>query len=292
MTPLRQRMIEDMNLRNLAPLTVRTYVERVAKFAQHFGKSPERLGPAEVRAYLVHLVHDRHVSWSYYNQALCALRFLYNVTLGDDRILKGIVCPKQEKRLPVVLSLEEVGQFFQAVSNLKHRAILMTAYAAGLRVSEVVALRAEDIDSRRMVIRVRQAKGRKDRYVMLSPRLLDFLREYWKALRRRPELRSSPWLFPGQDPDRPMTSKPVHVACKAAREVSGLSKHVTVHTLRHSFATHLLEAGTDIRTIQILLGHRNIKTTALYTHVSTATLEATLSPLDRLDDPHRGGRKP
>jgi integrase/recombinase XerD len=290
MTPLRQRMIEDMTLRNLAPRTVQVYVERVAKFAQHFGKSPEKLGSADVRAYLVHLVHKRHVSWSYYNQALCALRFVYNITLGKDWILKSIVCPKQEKKLPVVLSPAEVGQFFQAITNLKHRAILMTAYAAGLRVSEVVALRVEDIDSQRMVIRVRQAKGRKDRYVMLSPRLLDLLREYWKARRRRAELRSSPWLFPGQNPDRPMTSKPVHDACKDVREASGLSKRVTVHALRHSFATHLLESGTDIRTIQVLLGHRSIKTTALYTHVSTATLEATHSPLDRLDDPHRGGQ--
>ena len=186
---------------------------------------------ADVRAYLVHLVQNRHVSWSYYNQALCALRFVYNITLGKDWILKSIVCPKQEKKLPVVLSPAEVGQFFQAITNLKHRAILMTAYAAGLRVSEVVSLRVEDIDSRRMVIRVRQAKGRKDRYVMLSPRLLDLLREYWKACRRRPALRSSPWLFPGQVPDRPMTSTPVHMACKAIREASGLSKLVTVHTL-------------------------------------------------------------
>jgi site-specific recombinase XerD len=236
MTPLRQRMIEDMNLRNLAPRTVKLYVERVAKFAQHFGRSPEKLGPADVRAYLVHLVHKRHVSWSYYNQALCALRFLYNVTLGKDWIVKSIMCPKQEKKLPVVLSPAEVGQFFKAITNLKHRAILMTAYAAGLRVSEVVALRVEDIDSRRMVIRVHQGKGRKDRYVMLSPRLLDLLREYWKAHRRQPALRSSPWLFPGQDPSRPMTSKPVHTACKAVREASGLSKRVTVHTLRNASA--------------------------------------------------------
>jgi site-specific recombinase XerD len=190
------------------------------------------------------------------------------------------------------LSPEEVREFFRAIKNIRHRAILMTAYAAGLRVSEVVALRVEDIDSQRMVIRVRQAKGRKDRYVMLSPRLLDLLREYWKARRRQPNVRSSPWLFPGQDPTRPMTSKSVHAACKAVCEASGLSKRVTVHTLRHSFATHLLEAGTDIRTIQVLLGHRNIKTTALYTHVSTATLEATHSPLDRLDDLHRGAQMP
>jgi site-specific recombinase XerD len=290
MTPLRQRMIEDMNLRNLAPRTVTVYVERVAKFAQYFGKSPEKLGLADVRAYLVHLVQKRHVSWSYYNQALCALRFLYNVTLGRAWIVKGIVCPKQEKKLPVVLSPAEVGQFFRVIENIKHRAILMTAYAAGLRVSEVVALRVEHIDSQRMVIRVRQAKGRKDRYVMLAPRLLDLLREYWKARRQQPNVRTSPWLFPGQDPARPMTAKSVHAACKAACEASGLSKRVTVHTLRHSFATHLLEYGTDIRTIQVLLGHRNIKTTALYTHVSTATLEATHSPLDRLDDPHRGAQ--
>jgi site-specific recombinase XerD len=284
-------MIEDMNLRNLAPRTVQVYVERVVKFAQHFGKSPDTLDAADVRAYLVYLVHKRRVSWSYYNQTLCALRFLYNVTLGKDWIVKSIVCPKQEKKLPVILSPAEVCQFFQAITNLKHRAILMTAYAAGLRVSEVVALRVEDIDSRRMVIRIRQAKGRKDRYVMLSPRLLDILREYWKG-RPRPELRSSPWLFPGTTTDRPMTSNPVQRACRTVCEASGLSKRVTVHTLRHSFATHLLESGTDIRTIQVLLGHRNIKTTALYTHVSTATLEATHSPLDRLDVAYRGGQTP
>jgi|BogFormECP12_OM2_1039638.scaffolds.fasta_scaffold09451_2 integrase/recombinase XerD len=285
MTPLRRRMTEDMQLRNLSPKTIRVYVERVAKFARHFGRSPERLGKTEVRSYLVHLVHERHLSWSYYNQTLCALRFLYNVTLGKDWVLQSIVCPKQEKRLPVVLSPAEVVQFFQAVTHLMYRAILMTAYAAGLRVSEVVALRVEDIDSQRMVIRVRQAKGRKDRYVMLSTRLLDLLREYWKAHRRGRANRSSPWLFPGQNPDRPISATSVHMACKAARETAGLGKHVTVHTLRHSFATHLLEGGTDLRTIQVLLGHRNIKTTALYTHVSTATLKATQSPLDRLDSP-------
>ncbi len=252
---------------------------------QHSASRPRSWG-RPMSALLGLPVHKRYAVE--HNQALCALRFLYNVTLGKDWIVKSIVCPKQEKKLPVVLSPAEVCQFFQAITNLKHRAILMTAYAAGLRVSEVVALRVEDIDSKRMVIRVRQDKGRKDRYVMLSPRLLDLLREYWKARRRRPELRSSPWLFPGQNPDRPMTSKPVHDACRTVRESSGLSKRVTVHTLRHSFATHLLEAGTDIRTIQVLLGHRSIKTTALYNHVSTAKLEATHSPLDRLDDPHRG----
>ncbi|HJZ60161.1 MAG TPA: tyrosine-type recombinase/integrase [Gemmataceae bacterium] len=276
MTPLRQRMIEDLKLRNLAPATIRVYVQRVAAFARHFGESPELLGPPEVRSYLVHLVQHKHASWSYYNQTVGALRFLYNVTLGRDEPLRRIACPKQPRKLPVVLSPEEVVRFFQAVPNLKHRALLMTAYAAGLRISEVVALTVADIDSRRMVIRVRQGKGRKDRYVMLSPRLLEVLRAYWKVAR------PAHWLFPGQVEGRPVTVGTAHRVCVEASRAAGLGKHVTVHTLRHSFATHLLEAGTDLRTIQLLLGHRELRTTAIYTHVSPATLEATQSPLDRL----------
>jgi site-specific recombinase XerD len=234
MTPLRQRMIEDMKLRNLAPRTIQVYVERVATFAKHFGKSPDRLGAAEVRAYLLFLVQEKHASWSYYNQALCALRFLYRVTLGKKWVLDGVVCPKQQKKLPVVLSPAEVTQFFEAIPGLKRRALLMTAYAAGLRVSEVVALRADDIDSRRMVIRVRQAKGRKDRYVMLSPRLLELLRRYWKAAR------PTWYLFPGQDPEKPLNTRTVHQACRDARQAAGLGKHVTVHTLRHYAASRIM----------------------------------------------------
>src|SRR6516164_705398 len=183
MTPLRQRMIEDMKLRNYAPLTIKVYVLRAAAFAKHFGKSPERLGAADVRASLLYLVQGKHASWSYYDQALAALRFLYRTTLRRNWVLDDLVSPRKPKKLPVVLSPDEVAQFFQAIDGLKHRAILMTAYAAGLRVSEVVSLRVDDIDSRRMVIRVRQAKGQKDRYVMLSPRLLEVLRQYWKASR-------------------------------------------------------------------------------------------------------------
>ena len=241
---------------------------------------------SEVRAYLVFLVEEKHVSWSYYGQAICALRFLYRVTLGKDWVVKGVVSPKKEMKLPVVLSPAEVAQFLGAITSLKHRAILMTAYAAGLRVSEVVALQVDDIDSRRMVIRVRQGKGHKDRYVMLSPRLLAVLREYWKAVR------PTHWLFPGQVPDRPFTAKSVWQACVQAGRDAGLGKHVTVHTLRHSFATHLLEGGTNIRTIQLLLGHRSLRTTAVYTHVSAATLQATQSPLDRLEPPTEGRPKP
>src|SRR3954466_2853408 len=286
MTPLRQRMIEDMRLRNFAPRTIQVYVERVVTFAKHFGKSPDRLRATDVRAYLLFLINEKHASWSYYNQTLAALRFLYRVTLGKKWVLDGIVCPKQQKKLPVVLSLAEVLQFFEAIPNLKHRAIVMTAYAAGLRVSEVVALRVDDIDSRRMVIRIRQAKGRKDRYVMLSPRLLEILRRYWKAAR------PARYLFPGQDPQGPLNTRTVQQVCRDARQAAGLGKKATVHSLRHSFATHLLESGTNIRTIQILLGHRSLSTTAIYTHVSTAVLEATQSPLDRLMPPKEGRPQP
>ena len=199
MTPLRQRMIEDMKLRNDVPRTIKIYVKRVATFAQHFGKSPQRLGAADIRAYLLFLVQEKPTSWSYYGQAMSALRFLYRSTLGKKWVVDDVVSPKTQRKLPVVLSPGEVAQFFEAVAGLKHRAILMTAYAAGLRVSEVVALRVDDIDSRRMVIRLRQAKGQKDRYTMLSPRLLTILREYWKADR------PTQFLFPGNVPDRSIT---------------------------------------------------------------------------------------
>jgi integrase/recombinase XerD len=283
MTPLRRRMIDDMTLRNFAPGTITIYVNCVAHFAQHFGTCPDRLGPEDVRTYLLHLVQERHVSWSYYNQNLQALRFLYNTTLGRPDVLQHIACPKRPQRLPVVLSAEELVRLFAAIDRLKDRALLMTAYAAGLRISEVAALRVEDIDSGRMVIRVRQGKGRKDRYVMLSPRLLDLLRRYWKAARPRT------WLFPGRDPERPIGIRTVTRVCRRALRAAGLEKRVTVHTLRHSFATHLLEAGTDLRTIQVLLGHRSPRTTALSTHVSPTTLRATVSPLDRLDLGTGGG---
>jgi integrase/recombinase XerD len=276
MTPLRRRMIEDMKLKNFAPRTIETYAARVGTFARHFGRSPQELGRDDVRSYLLHLVQKKKASWSVYNQTLAALRFLYEVTLGRNDVLERIPCPKQPKRLPVVLSLDEVARFFAAVLGVKHRAILMTAYAAGLRLSEVIGLRVEDIDSKRMVIRVRQAKGRRDRYVMLSPRLLTLLREYWKVAR------PSVWLFPGDVPGHPITGGTVHKICIQAARAADLGKHVTVHTLRHSFATHLLEAGTDIRTIQVLLGHRKLETTAIYTHVSPAAVEATRSPLDRI----------
>ena len=209
-------------------------------------------------------------------QVVCALRFLYRVTLGKEWTVRYIAIPKKEKKLPVVLSQDEVSRFFENLPNLKYRAILMTAYATGLRVSEVVSLRVTDIDSQRMMIRVEQGKGRKDRYVMLSPNLLELLRAYWKVAR------PSNYLFPGRRPDRPITQKMVHQVCVRASSLAGLSKRVTVRALRHAFATHLMEAGTNIRVIQLLLCHRSLQTTARYTHVASSTVCSTTSPLDLL----------
>jgi site-specific recombinase XerD len=285
MTPLRRRMIDDMTLRNFTQATIQAYVRAVARFAGYFHCSPDRLGREHVRTYLLHLLQERHVSHSYYKLTRCALRFFYRETLGRDDVPASLAPVKQPRTLPVVLGPDELARFFAAITNLKHRALLMTAYAAGLRVSEVTRLRVPDIDSARRVIRVRSGKGQKDRYVMLSPRLLEILRAYWKVAR------PGDFLFPGAAPDRPLTTGSVRKVCSRARRAAGLDKHVTVHTLRHSFATHLLEAGTDLRTIQVLLGHHSFSTTARYVHVATASLPSTQSPFDRLDLAPRGGRR-
>jgi integrase/recombinase XerD len=274
-TSLRRRMIEDMQVRNLSPATQRCYVHAVAKFAQHFNRSPDRLGLAEVREYQVHLV-AAGVSWAGFNVAVCALRFFYGTTLGRAAMVERIPFARKQRKLPVILSAEEIARFFAAVPNRKHRIALMTAYAAGLRVSEVARLKIADIDSTRMLIRVEQGKGGRDRYIMLSPQLLAVLRTYWR------ETRPAHWLFPGQDDSRPLDASVLQAACRSARMSAKLDKPVTVHTLRHSFATHLLEAGTDIRTIQVLLGHRNLSTTVRYTQVAATTISNTTSPFDRL----------
>jgi len=263
MSPLRRRMIEDMTVRNLSPATQRSYVHAVAKFSQYFDKSPDRLGLEDVRAYQVHLA-SKGIAWASFNQIVCALRFLYGVTLARAEMPERIAYAREPRKLPVVLSAEEVVHFLEAVPGLKSRAALTTAYAAGLRVSEVVALKNRDIESKRMVIRIERGKGGKERYAMLSTQLLRIL-------------------FPGRDPVHPIDQTVLHAACRSARQAAGLEKHVTVHTLRHSFATHLLENGTDIRIIQVLLGHNNLSTTARYTQVSTSTIQKTTSPLDRLD---------
>jgi integrase/recombinase XerD len=277
MSPLRRRLIEDMQIRNLAPNTQRAYVEQVVRFARHFGRSPDQLGPPEIRVYLLHLSQDRHLAARSIIVTVAALRFFYTVTLKrtwavEDDIPTG----KQARKLPVVLSQDEVAQFLDAVDNLKHRVILTVCYAAGLRISEAVRLTPAAIDSRRMVIRVEQGKGRKDRYVMLSPRLLEMLRDYWK--RTHP----GAWLFPGDKPDRPISPLTLNRTCRGVRAQSGISKPVTPHSLRHAFAVHLLEAGTDLRTIQLLLGHRNLSTTAQYLMIATSKVCATASPLESL----------
>src|ERR1700676_4210384 len=275
MTPLRRRMIEDMQVRNLSPVTQRCYVHAISKFARHFNRSPDRLGLAEIRAYQIHLTVTG-ASWAGFNVAVCALRFFYGVTLGRTAIVERIPYARKRRQLPVILSAEEVVRFFAAVPSLKHRTALMTAYAAGLRVSEVVRLKLADIDSSRMLIRVDQGKGGRDRYIMLSPQLLGVLRAYWQ------EARPGQCLFPGQDDSRPLDPSVLQWACRKARAAARLGKPVTVHTLRHSFATHLLEAGTDIRIIQVLLGHRDLSTTARYTQVTATTIGNTVSPFDRL----------
>ncbi len=275
LSPLRRRMIEDMTIRNLSPATQRSYIHAVARFSDYFGRSPDRLTLDDVRAYQVHLA-SKGVAWGSLNQVVCALRFFYGVTLDQAIIPERIPYAREPRKLPTVLSAEEVVRFLEAVSSLKSRVALTTAYAAGLRVSEVAALKVADIESDRMVMRIENGKGGKQRYVMLSGPLLGVLRSYWRLT--RPSL----FLFPGRTLDKPIEPTVLHAACRSAAAAAGIDKRVSVHVLRHSFATHLLESGTDIRIIQVLLGHEQLSTTARYTHVSTGLIAGTASPLDRL----------
>lgn len=275
LSPLRRRMIEDMTVRNLSPATQRSYLHAVSKFSRYFERPPDRLGLEEVRSFQVHLV-STGISWPSLNQTVCALRFFYGVTLGHGAIPERIPYAREPRKLPVVLNADEVVRFLEAVPSLKTRAALTTAYAAGLRASETVGLKVGDIDSGRMVIRVEHGKGGKDRTVMLSVQLLGILRTYWRLAR------PAQWLFPGRDESKPIDVQVLHSACRSARVAAGIDKRVTVHTLRHSFATHLLESGVDIRIIQVLLGHSNLSSTARYTKVSNGLIRRTESPLDRL----------
>lgn len=280
MTALRQRMLEDMQVRNLAPQTQRTYLEQISRFARHFHGSPAGLGPDQIRAYQLYLANDRQLAVASRQVTVAALRFLYRVTLKKPWVIDDVVpAPKVRRRLPVVLSPAEVVRFLDCLPGLRYRAMLATCYGAGLRISEVLHLRPTDIDSRRMVIRVCQGKGQKDRYVMLSPKLLALLREWWQVARPRH------WLFPSPVPTRPLTRNAVERACQRARRRGRFAKPVTPHGLRHAFAVHLLEAGTDLRTIQLLLGHRSLATTAGYLHIATVKICATTSPLEALPWP-------
>lgn len=280
MTSLRQRMIEDMQIRNLAVRTQESYTQQVSQFARYFKQSPELLGPEEIRAYQVYLTNERKLATSSILIAIAALRFLYKVTLKKDwRFDEIIPAPKKPQTLPVVLSPEEVRLFLDSVASNKHRAILSTCYAAGLRISEAICLTVPAIDSARMVLRVEQGKGKKDRYVMLSPRLLEILRAWWR------QEKPNHWLFPGDLPDRHIGKAAVEQACQKAHRLCRISKPITPHSLRHAFAVHLLESGTDVRTIQLLLGHRSLTTTARYLRIATNKVCATSSPLDLLPRP-------
>jgi site-specific recombinase XerD len=269
-------MLEELQRRNYSSKTIRLYLRHVAEFAKHFRRSPDQLGAEDIRRYQLFLIQDKKLAWSSYNQIVCALRFFYAKTLQRAFLLQEIPFPRMEQRLPTILSREEVAKILTVPQHLKTRALLMTIYATGVRRSEAAHLRVDDIDSARMTITVR-GKGQKDRLVMLSPVLLQTLRQYWRH--NKPKQ----WLFPGKNRDQPISDNDVFAVFQNAVRRAGITKKVSPHSLRHSFATHLLESGTDLRTIQILLGHRSLKTTARYLHVSQQHVRTTASPLDGLN---------
>ena len=274
-SPLRRRMIEDMTIRKFVPTTQQGYIRAVKSFSAFLGASPDRASFEDLRRYQLHLA-ERGASAPIINHALTALRFLFMVTLRRPDVVAELPFVREPRKLPVVLGPEEVARLLAAAPGPKYKAALGVAYGAGLRASEVVSLKVSDIDSTRMVIRVEQGKGRKDRYVMLSPHLLDLLRAWWKV--GRPQ----GWLFPGQNRVNPLTTRQLNRACHAAARMAEIDKTVSMHTLRHSFATHLLEQKTDIRVIQVLLGHKKLDTTALYTRVALKTIGSIASPLETL----------
>ena len=277
MGELRDRMVREMQLRRLAPSTQEAYARAVWGLAAFYHRPPDELSGEEVKSYLLYVMNERGLDWSTVNVVCAGIRFFYSATLGRSDVSASIPPRRTPRRLPEVLSGEEVGRLFAATGNLKHRALLMTAYAAGLRVSELVHLQVSDIDGKRMMLRVRAGKGEKDRYTVLSPRLLVELRAYWRVYR------PGPWLFPGSVADRPIDRGTAAKVYHRAKEEAGIPKRGGIHTLRHCFATHLLEAGVDVRTIQLLMGHRSIRTTIHYVHLTAKKLASTPSPLDLLE---------
>ncbi|XZE19393.1 tyrosine-type recombinase/integrase [Pirellulaceae bacterium SH449] len=283
MTPYHKRvtaftkpMAEDMQLRNLSPRTIDAYTYHVDRFALRFGKHPEELGPDEIREFQLWMINELKSSWIQFNQAVCALRFFYTVTAKRDWVVKQIPYGQRPKKLPVVLSGDEVSRIIACITNIKHRTVLLTLYSAGLRIAEGLQLKVSDIDSQRMMLKVTQGKGAKDRYVPISPRLLTALRLYWK------ECRPSDYLFPGRTDDTPLNKAVVQKACSLATAQAKINKHVTPHTMRHSYATGLLEAGVDLMAISKLLGHSSFLTTMVYLHCRRQHFENSPSPIDWL----------
>jgi integrase/recombinase XerD len=274
-SPLRQRMIEDMTARHFAEKAQKDYIRYVKTFTAFLGRSPDAATSEDLRLFQLHMTKT-HVSPGRINATVVALRFFFKVTLERDDLVRRLTLVREPRRAPTVLSPEEVTRLLGAAPGVKYKAALSVAYGAGLRVSEVVALKVSDIDSERMTLRVEQGKGDKDRFVMLSPQLLELLRDWWRIARPRA------WLFPGLDPVNPMSTRQLHRAVGAAAQAAGIAKRVSPHTLRHSFATHLLEQNVDIRVIQVLLGHAKLDTTALYTRVAVNTIRDVTSPLERL----------
>ena len=280
-TPLRQHMQQDMLMRGLGVHTQQDYIRHVRRFAAFVGRTPDTATTEDIRRFQLYQ-HEHGVSPSTINGAVSALRFLFDVTLKRRDLSRALVITRYQRQLPDVLSVEEAARLLQAAPTIKYKAALGVAYGAGLRVSEVAHLKVDDIDSARMLIRVEQGKGRKDRNAMLSPQLLELLRLWWREGKRRGLMLPHGWLFPGRSRIDPISSRQLHRAVQEAAEVAGIRKKVSPHTLRHSFATHLLEQDVDIRVIQVLLGHSKLETTALYTKVSTRTIHAVAGPLDRL----------
>ena len=280
-SPLRQRMQHDMLMRGLGSHTQQDYVRHVRNFAAFLGRSPDTAAPEEVRRFQLYQ-HESGVRPPTINGTVSALRFLFLVTLRRRDLSRALVITRYPRKLPDVLSVEEAARLLEAAPGIKYKAALGVAYGAGLRVSEVAHLKVDDIDSKRMLIRVEQGKGRKDRNAMLSPQLLELLRLWWREGKQRGVMLPHGWLFPGRSRTDPISSRQLHRAVQEAAEVAGIRKRVSPHTLRHSFATHLLEQDVDIRVIQVLLGHSKLDTTALYTKVSTRTIHAVAGPLDRL----------